>query len=206
MFGVIAIPWPAILPSSPAKPSERDATAYHPLVLRSGAIGDASRRTFQLTPTAAPAGSSFETPALRAPQDEVVGKSGAALGSYSRPQMAPEAFENVQSAPADGAHCRARSMTAPRPGQRPGPTGGMESGAEAAADTSPPVQAPPTSPATAPERIDSDDDAPRNDAVAEALTQLERELLSGLYALPSVSPYGVRRVNLRATPNGVMAA
>jgi len=48
---------------------------------------------------------------------------------------------------------------------------------------------------------------PRPRGVAqEALTQLERELASGMYAPPSTNPDGVRRVYLRATPNGVMAS
>ena len=125
----------------------------------------------------------------------------------TRPELAPQTLESVQSAPADGAHCRARSMTAPRPGQRPGPTDGTESRSEAAADTSPTVQAPPTSPQMAPEPLDTNETAPANGGVAgEALTQLERELASGIYAPPSTNPDGSRRVNLRATPNGVMAS
>jgi len=82
----------------------------------------------------------------------------------------------------------------------------MESGGEASADAAPPVQAPPLSPPTAPERLDSNGTAPGNSVAAKALTQLERELLSGLYALPSVSPDGARCVCFRATPNGVMAS
>jgi hypothetical protein len=148
--------------------------------------------------------SSASEPRLEAPA-----QSPLALAAPPRacPEMAPQTAEMLQSAPADGAHCRAQSMTAPRPGQRPGPTDGTESRSEAAADTSPTVQAPPTSPQMAPEPLDTNETAPANGGVAgEALTQLERELASGIYAPPSTNPDGSRRVNLRATPNGVMAS
>jgi hypothetical protein len=98
-------------------------------------------------------------------------------------------------------------MTAPRPGQRPGPTDGMESRSEAAAESSLAVEVPPTSPQMAPEPLDTKETAPANGGAArEALTQLERELASGMYAPPSTNPDGVRRVYLRATPNGVLAS
>jgi hypothetical protein len=148
--------------------------------------------------------SSASEPRLEAPA-----QSPLALAAPPRacPEMAPQTAEMLQSAPADGAHCRARSMTAPRPGQRSGPTDGTESRSEAAADTLPTVQAPRTSPQMAPEPLDTNETAPANGGVAgEALTQLERELASGIYAPPSTNPDGSRRVNLRATPNGVMAS
>jgi hypothetical protein len=82
----------------------------------------------------------------------------------------------------------------------------MGSRTEAAAESSLAVEAPPTSPQMAPEPLDTNETAPANGAAPEALTQLERELASGMYAPPSTNPDGVRRVYLRATPNGVMAS
>ena len=68
-------------------------TAYPSLVLRSGALGDASRRTFQVTPTAAQAGSSFEASArVEPPQDEVLG-SGPIHELLLRP---PEYLETAK--------------------------------------------------------------------------------------------------------------
>ena len=58
----------------------------------------------------------------------------------------------------------------------------------------------------APEPLDSNETAPGNGAAPKALTQLERELASGMYAAPSTGPDGARRVTLRARLNGVMAS
>ena len=111
------------------------------------------------------------------------------------PQMAPEALEIRESAPERGA--------APK-----GSDGddGLESLSEPSRETSPAVEAPPLSPPVAPERLDSNETMSGNGVAAKALTQLERELASGLYAPPSIGPDGVRRFYYRATPNGVMAS
>ena len=126
----------------------------------------------------------------RAPADDAV----AAEAPPTSPQMAPETFEILESAPERGA--------AP---EAPNRDSGMESGPEASADASPLVQAPPTSPPAARERLDSNETAPGKGVAAEPLTQLERELASGMYAPPSIGPDGRRRFYYRATPNGVMA-
>ena len=107
--------------------------------------------------------------------------------------MAPEALDIPEStpeagAPSEGANC----------------DDGMESMSEVSAETSLGA-APPLSPPMAPEALDSDESAPGNGAAPEALTQVERELASGMYAAPSTGPDGARRVTLRATPNGIMA-
>ena len=76
---------------------------------------------------------------------------------------------------------------------------------EASAETSL-AAAPPLSPEMAPEPLDSNETAPGNGAAPVALTQVERELASGMYAPPSTGPDGAQRITLRTTPNGVMAS
>jgi len=111
------------------------------------------------------------------------------------PQMAPEVLEILASAPERGA--------APEGASR---GDGLESRREASGEASPAVEAPPLSPPTAPERLASKETAPGNGAAPATLTQLERELASGLYAPPSIGPDGRTCFYYRATPNGVLAA
>ncbi len=66
------------LAASPSANRPQRPTAH--LVLRSGAVGGASRRALQRAPASAPTGSPFETPASRSPQDEARGNTAPALG------------------------------------------------------------------------------------------------------------------------------
>ena len=111
------------------------------------------------------------------------------------PQMAPEALEIVESAPECGAALEGSSRD-----------DGLERRSEGASETPPAAEAPPLSPPAPPERLNLNEAAPANGIPAATLTQLERELLSGMYAPPSIGPDGARRFYYRATPNGVMAA
>ncbi len=75
------------------------------LVLRSGAVGGASRRALQRAPASAPTGTPFETPprikvrGSRSPQDEAGGKYGARLGRDNRSEKRSQPLEKVDSAP-----------------------------------------------------------------------------------------------------------
>ncbi len=83
---------PGISASPPAR-GEASRADPSSLVLRSGAEGDASRRT------AAGTGPSFETPASRAPQDEGVDWRLDLPGCCTRPENPGQAAENTESAP-----------------------------------------------------------------------------------------------------------
>jgi hypothetical protein len=89
---------PAAAPAAAAPPS---------LMLRSDAEGGASRSTLQRTPSPPLPGSSFETPAARAPQDEGVGDgadSDKVAGQQRRPEIRPQRIENMDSAPGNFWH------------------------------------------------------------------------------------------------------
>ncbi len=98
------------------------------------------------------------------------------------PETAPEALETTESAPGN-------ASATPSNGRFDIPVGPADA----------------ARPEMAPEPIDIMGSAPGNGTVSEALTQLARELASGMYAPPATNPDGTKRVGLRLTPSGVMA-
>ncbi len=189
---------------SPGEP-RLEAPAESPLALAAPppACPETAPQTLERVQSAPGIGSAWQSPSppeadpeaseaspSHAPADDEV----EAEAPPTRPEMAPEALDIPKSAPGGGA-ARGGSNR----------DDGMESMSEASAETSLGA-APPLSPEMAPEALDCNESAPGNGAASEALTQVERELASGMYAAPSTGPDGARRVTLRATPNGVMAA
>ncbi len=189
---------------SPGEP-RLEAPAESPLALAAPppARPETAPQTPERVQSAPGIGSAGESPSPReadlevseaspshAPADDEV----AVEAPPTRPEMALEALDIPESAPEGGA-----------PSEGSNRDDGMESRSEASAESPLAVEAPPLSPPMAPEPLDSNEFAPGNGAAPEALTQVERELASGMYAPPSTGPDGARRVTLRATLNGVIA-